>query len=138
MTVEVTAIVEKYLASNRGPKLDRADQPGSPDYGIDASLDGALLAITLTLKSGRLYCCGEPGCHLALSSAKRWTRLRTLFQESEVELPPQLELRLHFRVEPGALFLDLASPPAPPLTSPSFRPSIAYECTVEAQEAGLA
>src|SRR5688572_27198938 len=48
-------------------------------YGIEAtglSSDGRVIHLTVTLRSGRRYCCSGPGCHLGLLEERDFDRLR--------------------------------------------------------------
>jgi len=76
LVVDVTPAFAVYLAGNRGPTLTDPSARERPDYGISASLDGAVLELVLTFRAGSAYCCGEWPCHFLLFPTRRWDRLR--------------------------------------------------------------
>jgi hypothetical protein len=94
VAVDVTPVFAAYLARNRGPVRGAPDARQSPDYGVSASLDGAVIELTLTFRAGLAYCCYEWGCHLTLYEGKRWEWLRRELSGRGLEVPPRLELRL--------------------------------------------
>jgi hypothetical protein len=82
----------------------------SPNYGVSARLEGGVIELILTFRTGSVYCCYESGCHLDLYDGKRWNRLRRELAIHGAPIPGQLELRLTLVIEDGALFFDLFQP----------------------------
>jgi hypothetical protein len=110
VTVDVTPVLTAYLACNRGPVPGDPEARQSPNFGVSACLDGAVIDMTLTFRSGSAYCCCEHGCHLDLYDGKRWERLRRALSAHGLVPAPRLELRLAVVVEAGALFFDFSRP----------------------------
>jgi hypothetical protein len=110
MVIDVTSVFAAYFARNQGPDPNKPEQAQPPDYGVVASLEGAIIALELTFRRGSAYCCYEYGCHLNLYSGKRWKWLRRELEVRKIVLPSRLELRLTVVVEGGALFFDLSKP----------------------------
>lgn len=92
-------------------------------YGLDVinfSSNGARFDLVLTLRSGRAYCCQEPGCHLAPFSRTFWEAIRETIEDRGLRQPPPMRLvHIHTAVEPGAVFHTHAESGLPP-ASPAF------------------
>jgi hypothetical protein len=110
VALDVTPVFAAYLARNRGPVPGTPDTRQPPDYGVKATLDGATVDLTLTLRSGSAYCCSEWGCHLNLREAKRWDWLRRELSAIGLAVSGRLEVRLAVVVEAGALLFDWSRP----------------------------
>jgi len=72
MAVDLTPVFAAYFARNRGPVPGDPEAKAPPNYGISASLDGAVVIPTLTFRAASAYCCFEWGCQLNLYEGKRW------------------------------------------------------------------
>ena len=118
--VNVTPVFASYLAGNLGPTLSDPDAREPPDYGIEAHLEGAVIELVLTFRTGVAYCCGEWQCHLCLFPTRRWDRLRREFVAVGLNISRQLKLRVDVRAEFGALFLTGSTPAA-------LMPSIGFQ-----------
>jgi hypothetical protein len=114
VAVDVTPVFAAYFARNLGPVPGDPEARQAPDYGVSATLDGAVIDLELTFRAGSAYCCYEWGCHLALYDGKRWGWLRRELAAREVPAPDRLELRLAVAVEAGALFFDFWRPEPSP------------------------
>ncbi len=110
MAVDVTPVFVADLARNRGPVPGDPDSQQTPDYGVSAGLDGGVVELALTFRTGSAYCCSEWGCHLGCSDDTWWGWLRRELSARGVEAPPHLELHLTVVVEAGALFFDFRRP----------------------------
>jgi hypothetical protein len=110
----VTSAFAAHFARNRGPVPGDPEARQPPHYGVSATLDGAVIELTLTFRSGSAYCCYEWGCHLSLHEGKRWDWLRRELSARAVPVPERLGLRLTVTVEAGALFFDWARPEPSP------------------------
>jgi hypothetical protein len=110
MAIDVTSVFAAYFARNQGPDPNNPEQRQPPDYGVVASLEGAVVALELTFRRGSAYCCYEYGCHLNLYSSRSWEWLRRELEERKIVVPPRLELRLTVVVKEGAVFFDLSKP----------------------------
>lgn len=110
MAVDVSHILADLLGRNSGPDPLNPDGRLPANYGVAASLDGNLLSLTLAFRCGVAYCCPEASCHLPLSDARRWVKLREAFASCQFALPARLELRLSCVIEEGALFFDFHRP----------------------------
>jgi hypothetical protein len=110
MVIDVTPVFAAYFDRNRGPDPNNFGQRQRPDYGVVASLEGAVVELQLTFRRGSAYCCYEYGCHLNLYNSRRWEWLRRELAKREVAMPPRLEVRLIVVVEEGAVFFDLSKP----------------------------
>lgn len=110
MAVNVTPVFAARFARNRGPVPGDPDARQPPNYGVSASLDGGVIELALTFRTGSAYCCHEWGCHLNLSGDKRWEWLRRELSACGIDAPPRLELRMTVVVEAGALFFDFGHP----------------------------
>lgn len=107
---DLTTIIAEYLARNRGLDPDDPDHRQTPDYGIAAKLDGAVLEIALTFRRGAAYCCVEWDCHVGLRRGKRWTNLRRQLDDAGIAVAPRLELHGICMIEEGAIFFDFSKP----------------------------
>lgn len=105
MTVDVTTAIAAYLAGNRGPTVADPDARERPDYGLSASLDGAVIDLSLTFRAGSAYCCAEWPCHFLLFPTRRWDRLRRELSALGLDPPSRLGLSVKVVVEAGTLFL---------------------------------
>jgi hypothetical protein len=130
IAVDVTAILTRLLAANRGPHATDPDTRPTPDYGVAASLAADVLSVVLTFKRDRTYCCMEWGCHLGLFDGKRWNRLRQKFAEADMVAPARLRLVLTCQIEAGSLFFDLSKPDRSRRGWYAFAPAAAYEYQV--------
>jgi hypothetical protein len=93
--------------------------------------------MVLTFRSGAAYCCMEWGCHLVLTSGKRWHTLRRALAAHGVAAPSRLVLRLTCVVQEGAVFFDISrSDPIRPGWY-AFTPVIAQRYHASALEAGI-
>ena len=110
MPIEVTPVFVEYLAGNRGPDPNDPDRRQQPNYGVTATLDGAILCVELTFRNGSAYCCPEWGCHVWLIDGKRWDWFRRRLAVQGIANPPQMELRQTCVIEEGALFFDFRRP----------------------------
>jgi hypothetical protein len=111
METDLTPVFEELFATNRGPDGAR------PDYGIRAVCPSSAMdeiQLTLTFKTGRVYCCGEPGCHFA----PNWSRLRSIASRSGISLGVPLELHLHGVVEAGSTFTSTVKVGGPEANAP--------------------
>lgn len=94
---DLTQLFETFFSTNRGPD-------GSvPEYGLRALSESPGIddiQLTLTFKSGCVYCCGEPDCHFSPD----WPRLRSLAAASGFSLGAPITIRLHGVVEAGSMF----------------------------------
>jgi hypothetical protein len=131
----VTSILADLLAWNREPDPRNPDRRQPPDYGESASLEGNLLAVVLTFRSGATYCCTEWGCHLALTDGKRWDGLRRALAARGLFLPPRLEVRLSCVVEEGTVCFDLVRPDPTRRGWYAFAPVAAHRYQTSAVEA---
>lgn len=125
MAVDVTHVLAKLLARNRGPDPLDPDTRRPPDYGVAGSLDGDTLSVVLTFRKGAAYCCMEWGCHLGLTDGRRWDGLRRALAADGVTAPARLGLRLSCVVEEGAAFFDPFRP------DPARRGRYAFEQVAE-------
>jgi hypothetical protein len=82
--------------------------PGN--YGVVARLEGGVLQLELTFRSGVHYCCFEHGCHHFMTASRRWDLLRADLARQDLPLPSRLELRIEVIIEEGALFFDWRQP----------------------------
>jgi hypothetical protein len=110
MALDVTSILKRLLADNRGPDPTDPEGRQSPDYGVAASLECDVLDVVLTFKKDRAYCCMEWGCHLALFDGKRREKLHQILGDSGVVAPSRLRLQMCCKTEEGALFFDFSKP----------------------------
>jgi hypothetical protein len=109
-TRDIGASLAKLLSRNRGPDHHDPERRISPDYAVAATLTDDVIAMALTFRSGRRYCCMEWGCHLDLHDGGRWDGLRELLGADGVVVPERLTLRLTVAVEDGARFFDPFKP----------------------------
>ena len=106
MIDKLAEVLSLCLAGNRD------SDGGTPDYGVnvtDVSEDSRSIEFTLTFKSGRQYCCGEPGCHFA----PHWEKLRSLASTQGLLLGTPMEITCNVIVEQGSRFRvnrDFGSP----------------------------
>ncbi len=107
---DLTPIIAESLAHNRGPDPDNLDHRQSPDYGVVATLEGAILEIFLTFRRGSAYCCPEWECHVGLRPGKRWGNLRRKMNDAGIAVKPRLELRGTCMIEEGTNFFDFSKP----------------------------
>lgn len=110
LPIDVTPIFAAYLARNHGPVPGDSELRQPPNYGVFASLDGALIDLVLTFRAGSAYCCYEWGCHLNLHDGERWESLRKEFDTLGIVAPARLKLSLTVDIEGGALFSDRGRP----------------------------
>lgn len=136
MAVDVTLILKRLLAANRGPDPTDPARRQSPDYGVAASLEADVLDVVLTFKKDRAYCCMEWGCHLSLHDGKRWNKLREEIADAGAIAPSRLRLHLSCKIEEGALFFDFTKPDRRMRGWYAFAPRAAQEYEVAAVEAG--
>jgi hypothetical protein len=136
MAVDVTMILTRMLAANRGPDATDPDTRSPPDYGVAASLAADVLNVVLTFKRDRTYCCMEWGCHLGLFDGKRWSRLRQALAEADIVAPARLQMLLTCQIEAGALFFDLSKRDRSRRDWYAFAPAAACEYQVATVEAG--
>lgn len=68
-----------------------------------ASKDGKVFFVTMTLRSGFRFCCGEPGCHVGLHRHEDFDRLREQFKAAGVEAGHPLTVHVRWIVEDGVL-----------------------------------
>jgi hypothetical protein len=52
VAVDVTPVFKDYFARNRGPVPADSGKRQPPNYGVLASLDGAMMNLTLTFRTG--------------------------------------------------------------------------------------
>jgi hypothetical protein len=114
VAVDVTPVFADYIARNRGPVPGDPEARQPSDHAVTATLDGGVIDLEMTFRSGSAYCCYEWGCHLALAEGKRWGWLRRELAARGVPAPDRLELRLAVVVEAGALFFDWSRPEPSP------------------------
>lgn len=133
MAVDVTSVLKGLLAANRGPDPETRQ---SPEYGVAASLEGDVLDVVLTFKTGRAYCCMEWGCHLALFDGTRWDNLHQALGDSGVVAPSRLRLQLCCKIDEGAAFFDFSKPDRSRRGWYAFAPTAAHEYKVGTVEAG--
>jgi hypothetical protein len=124
MTLDVTPAFAAYTASNGGPTATDPEARERPNYGIAAHLDGAVIELKLTFRTGSAYCCGEWQCHFQLFPTRRWDRLRKEMAALELEVAERLELRVEVFIEEGALFL---APNRVPRTPPALAAAKAFQ-----------
>ena len=110
MVLDVTPAFAAYLARNLGPNPMAPDERQTPDYGVSSAIDGGLVHLDLTFRSGSAYCCTEWGCHLNLREGKTWDRKRQEHAKQGIAALERIELRLTVHVEHGALFFDWLRP----------------------------
>jgi hypothetical protein len=135
VATDVTPVFAAYFARNHGPVPCDPEARVPPDYGVSASLGGAVVELALTFRTGSAYCCSEWGCHLNLYEGKRWERLRWELSGSGLEVPPRLELRLTVAIEAGALFFDWSRPDPARRGWYAFAPAEARRYQVKVNEA---
>lgn len=135
--MDVTAVIREILSRNLGPDPYSPGKRVTPDYGVEASLEGQDLAVVLRFLSGCHYCCMEWGCHLPIFDGKRWDRVRETFDAHKITIPTQLQLHLTAVVESGALFFDLSKPDPNCRLWYAFSIANAYEYQVSSLEAPL-
>jgi hypothetical protein len=124
MAVDVTPAFAAYTANNGGPTPIDPEARERPNYGISAHLDGAVIELKLTFRTGSAYCCGEWNCHFHLFPTRRWGRLRKELSALELEPAGRLELRVEVVIEEGALFL---APNRVPRTPQALAPAKAFQ-----------
>jgi hypothetical protein len=109
--IDVTPIFAEHLARNRGPDPRDPGHRQAPDYGIVASLEGDVLEVELTFRTGSAYCCYEWGCHVAFTPiTKRWDDIRVWLLARGLRPPERIELRRTVVIDEGAVFFDFRQP----------------------------
>jgi hypothetical protein len=136
MAVDVTLILKRLLAANRGPDPTNPETRQPADYGVAASLEADVLDVELTFKKDRAYCCMEWGCHLGLFDGKRWSKLRQALADVGVVAPSSLRLQLSCRIEEGAVFFDFSKPDRSRRGWYAFAPAALHEYKAATVEAG--
>ena len=137
MANDVTSVFVEKLARNRGPHPDDPDCTQASEYGVLASLEGRVLDVVLTFRSGVAYCCFESGCHLALFDGQRWHGLRRVFTAQAVVAPQQLELHLSCVIEEGALSFNIFKPDPTRRGWYEFESATKYQYNVSVLEADV-
>jgi hypothetical protein len=89
----------------------------------------------LTFRSGAVYCCYKPGCHLGFFDGKRWDVLHEVLATHGIGAPSRLKLRLTRVVEEGQY--SSTSPNLIRRGWYAFRPVTAYRYQESATEASL-
>jgi hypothetical protein len=135
MAADLTPVFAEYFARNRGPDPTNPDQRQAPQYGIVASLEGAVISLELTFRRASSYCCCEWGCHLNLARLRRWEWLRRELAARKIAVPPRLELHLVVVVEEGAVFFDSSKPDPTRRGWYAFAPVGAYRYQASVLEA---
>ena len=133
--MDLTPIILELLTNNRGPNPLSPDSRTTPNYGIDATLEGNVLKMALTFHSKSSYCCMDWSCHLAMHNGKRWDSLRQKCADYGVSTPAQFTLQLSCIIEPGALFFDMSRPDRHRRGWYAFKPAEAYEYQATSTEA---
>lgn len=110
MSVDVTSVLVKRLARNRGPVPGDPDHRQPPNYGVEAHYDDGILFVTLTFRAGSAYCCYEWGCHFASPPSRRWDALRTELVKLGLTVPERMHLHAKTIIEDGAIFFDWSRP----------------------------
>jgi len=110
MPVDITPVIAKLLARNKGPVPDNPEVRQTPNYGVTANLEGGVIEMMLTFRAGSAYCCSEWGCHIGVFKRSCWDALRSDLLALGLALPDRLALRMSVVVENGALFFDWSRP----------------------------
>lgn len=110
MAENITPVIANLLARNKGSVPGNPQVRQTPNYGVTASLEGAVLEMMLTFRAGSAYCCCQSGCHFGAFEGKRWERLREEMQAHGFAPPERLQIRLSVVVEKGAMFFDGSRP----------------------------
>lgn len=112
MVLDISACFASLLSENQGPVPGAPEVRRPPEYGVSARLDGEVIDLILTFRSGAAYCCHQPGCHLGLHPGQRWARLRRGLSDLGSAPGPgrRLTIRLTTLVEAGARFFDVSRP----------------------------
>jgi hypothetical protein len=136
VSIDVTPVFAAYFARNQGPVPGDPDSRQPPNYGVSASLDGAVVELVLTFREGSAYCCYEWGCHLNLYEGKTWEWLHRELAASGLTTPTHLQMQLTVIVEAGALFFDYARPKPSPRGRGwyDFAPVGSHRCQVVVTE----
>jgi hypothetical protein len=100
---QITDVFIEFFADNRAASGRRDYYGVRVDRVAD---DGSILDLTLTFKSGKRYCCCEPGCHtgFGMNDADCWRHLREALDRRGLAGVPSVTIRrLYGIVECGAL-----------------------------------
>jgi hypothetical protein len=92
MLTQLDNLFIELMASNRGP--------GYAIKFLNATDDLSVINVELRFVTGRVYCCGEPSCHLPSNNG----RLLAIAAQHGVPLPEAVIVRWHCYVEQGSRF----------------------------------